>query len=123
MAGLYYQKFEVTGVASSTASDAGLESTEEERRHIDSVLLWVSGWAGNVVEIWLERELLAEIMDYHCQTDESSGSTNTQKDGGRELKFELGHDLPAGKTLKAKIRCGATNKNLKGSYVYRKIGA
>jgi hypothetical protein len=119
MPALYYQLFEVTGSANELVTDSdGLESTAEEPKTCEAVLLYVSAQAGNTVELWIKRERVAEIIDYHVDTDESSGSTNTQKSITKQIRFEVGHGIPVGENLKAGIRCGSTAANLKGSYIY-----
>ena len=42
MAERYYQKFSITGVANTTTPDAGIQSTETEKRKIVGVHISVS---------------------------------------------------------------------------------
>lgn len=114
----YYQRLTVTGGASSTVADTGLDSTEEEKRTLVSVLLYVTGYADNEVEVWIERELIASIPDYLLVSDASSGSTNVQYTTDRKVEWELNHPIPVGKTAKVKIKCGGTAKNVRGCYCY-----
>ncbi len=118
MAKTLYQYFSVTGSANTTTYDSGITSTKDEPKHIDSILIHVSGWVGNKIQVWVEREKVLEIPDYLVVTDESTGSTNTQKTTNRLIEFPLDIDLGIGKTLKVAIECGATAKNITGAYKY-----
>jgi len=114
----YYKPFSITGVANTTAWDPGLESTEGEKKKIIAVLVSVSGYAGNEVVLNIEREKIGGIPDYLLDTDESTGSTNTQKSTSKISRIEVDHDLEVGKKFLIGITCGGTAKNLRGSYEY-----
>jgi len=113
-----YESFTITGVANTTTFDSGITSTKEEPKKLLGLLIHLSGWAANIIELWLERERLMKVYDYNFPTDEGTGGANTQKCVNREAFIELQKDIPEGQTLKAAINCGATNKNVHGSYVY-----
>lgn len=112
------QSFSVTGSANSTVEDTGLASTEAEHKHCKKVLVYLSGIVANKIQLWLEREKLAEYYDYHFATVESTGSTNVQKGSTLLHEIPVDVDIPVGQTLKVALQCGATAKNLFGSYVF-----
>lgn len=118
MAGKRYQTFSVTGVANKTVDDTGLESTQAEPKTIKAIHITTSGQAGNWVEVWLEQERLASVIDYLVHTYASAGSTNVQMATNYLTKLELDHSLPVGQRLKVSIKCGATLKVLHGMYEY-----
>jgi hypothetical protein len=114
----YYKKFAITGVINVTTEDTvGLESTDQESRRCLSVLLNVSGYAGNHVKIFLERETLAEIYDYLISTDAATG-TNQYQSINKLIEFPLDVLIPKGDKLIVAIVCGGTAKNVQGAYKY-----
>lgn len=118
---IYRKEFTITGVANTTTEDTGLTSTEAETKRLVGMRLFVSGQIGNIIKGHLEREKILGLYDYHIDTDESSGSANVQKSVGKEQYFEINQDIPLGKTFKVGITCGATAKNVFGSYDYELV--
>lgn len=121
MPGDRYQYFSVTGAASSTVSDSGLESTEEERRFLKSILIECSVHAGNRILVKIEREDIADVPDYLFVTRESSGSTNTQKVVNRRDELEINEEIPIGKRVKVQVVSGASATSITGAYRYSKL--
>lgn len=116
-----FQSFRITGIANATTFDSGLVSTGAEKKRLLSVLLQVSGIVSNDIQGWHEREKVFDAPDELLDTDESTGSTNTQKSYHRLNEIEVGKDLPVGEVFKVAIKCGATAKNLVGMYRYEII--
>jgi len=113
--------FSITGVANTTtfATDY-LESTETEKKHCESILANLSGHAGNIVEIWLDREKRIGIYDYSLDTAEAAG-TNAYKSVQKLLQIPVDLEIPIGSQLKVGLNCGATNKNLFGTFIYHLV--
>ncbi len=118
MAQKYYQSFKITAAANSEVADGGLESTGAEPKKIVGILLHVTGQAGNIVKGYIEREKIVDLYDYHLSTDENTGGVNMQKTTNRLQFIEINVELPVGRTFNAAIACGATAKDVYGSYVY-----
>ena len=116
-----YEDFSITGVANDTVYDDGIESTDVEKKRVIALLLNVSGYAGNIIEYWLERERKGKIPDYLLDTDANSGGTNTLYSTIKINRIEVNLDIPVGQRFKVAIRCGATAKNLRGCYEYEII--
>ena len=114
----YHQYVSITGSANATVEDSGFSSTTEERRHLDAVLMYVSGYADNKIVGYLDRDKVFEIPDYVLLTDASSGSTNVQYATNRIAEIPVDIDVPVGKTFKLAITCGATAKDVRGAYRY-----
>lgn len=114
----YHKEFTVTGSANVTTFDAGLESTEAEKKKIVSVIINVSGYAGNVIEGWIDREKILGIYDYVINTEANDGDTNTPYSTNKILELEVDHELIVGQTFKIAIKCGGTAKNIQGAYKY-----
>lgn len=114
----YYKEFAITGVANEESADVGIQSTEAEKKKIVGMILHVTGQIGNIIKAYIEREKIVGLYDYHLSTDESTGSANVQKDNHRMQFIAIDHDLEVGRTFNMAISCGATAKNLFGSYVY-----
>jgi len=118
---IYAQSFAVTGVANVSTKDTGIESTETEKRRVTKLQVRVSGAVGNKIQLWLDREKLAEWYDYFFLTEASTGSTNIQVCTNRILEMETNVEVPLGQKLQVAIECGATAKNLSGSYIYERV--
>jgi len=121
MAEKLYQSFSVTGVANSEVLDSGISSTETEKKKVISILICVSGYAGNMVRGWLEREKKLEIYDYVLDTSEASG-TNAYRSTTKIIQIPVELEIPVGQTFKVGIYCGGTGKNIYGAYQYEIIG-
>lgn len=117
----YYQEFAVTGVANAETLDAGLESTEAEKKRIIAVLVNVSGYADNLIIGRIERETIMKIYDKVFISEANDGDTNTPYSTNKLVRIELGHEIELGRTFKIGIDCGATNKNIHGAYEYEII--
>lgn len=110
--------FTITGVINTVTPDSlGLESTEAEKKHCDSIIANVSGHIGNTIQVWLDREKRFEIYDYSLDTAEASG-TNMYKSVEKLKEIPVDLDIPVGSKLVVQIACGGTAKNLFGTYVY-----
>lgn len=115
------QLFDVTGVLNTRTYDAGIVSTEAEKKHVESIRVNVSGHIGNKVEVWLEREKLWEMPDYCVDTDETTGGTSTLRSNTKTLDIPIDTEVPVGQKMQVAILCGGTAKNLRGSYVYHLV--
>ena len=115
---IWHKEFRITGVVNSTIFDDGLESTEKEPKTLMSVLIQTSGYADNDIEGWLEKTKVFDLPDYLLDTEANTGSANQQYAAMRINEIPVMVDLAIGERFKVALRCGATNKNLKGAYVY-----
>lgn len=116
---MYGKDFTITGVANITTFDSpGLISPRGEKRHVDSITVNLSGHAGNKIEVWLDREKRITVYDYSLDTSEASG-TNMFKSVVKKAEIPVDLDVPEGATLNVAITCGATPKNVFGTYNYR----
>jgi hypothetical protein len=118
MPATYYQAIAITGVVNVITYDGGIESTEAEHRTITGLLLNVSAYQGNILELWVEKEVVQEVYDYHFDTVESTGSTNTQKAVNKLQRLNVNWELEVGDTCRLGIRCGGTASNVFGAYEY-----
>lgn len=118
----YYKNFKVTGKASTTIFDGGIESTEAERKRILGIIISLSGYGDNVIEINIDREKIAGISDYSLDTEADLGAANFPYSTSKMQFIELGHELDQGQTLQVGIKCGVTPKDVRGSYVYELMG-
>jgi len=115
----FYKKFAVTGSANVQVLDtAGVESTSDEKKTLHAVLLRVTGYAGNDIVVWREREKLAEVPDYLFDTEADLGAANFPYSTTKMQRLELELPIPVGETVKIGIVCGGTNKDISGAYVY-----
>jgi len=117
----YAKAFSITGVANTAVEDKGISSSEADHKHLEKIIINLTGHAGNKIEVWFEREKFFEIYDYNLDTSEAA-STNVLKSTTKLNEIEIDSDIPIGKTIQAVIRCGATAKDVYGSYVYHLVG-
>ncbi len=117
MAGILHQQLSITGSVNAIVYDTGLESTEEEPRHLDAVQVAVSERKGNTIEIWHDREQRSVISDFTVRTTELSAGNAPLADES-VLEFPINIDLPIGTKVQVAIRCGANATNVNGQYVY-----
>lgn len=113
-----YKKFEVTGVPNDLALDTGLTSTENHPKRLIGVMVNVVDQAGNTIEGWIETDKILEAPDYlfDCQT--AAGAADAYASTVKTQFLEIDEVMEIGQIFKIGIRCGATNKNLFGAYVY-----
>jgi hypothetical protein len=114
----YYKHFAVTGVVNTTTFDAGIESTEAEKKTIKAILISVSAYQGNFLESWLEREKIVDLPDYVLNTHEAAGAANAYKSTVKMLRIPVELALDIGKKFMVAINCGATASDIFGAYEY-----
>jgi hypothetical protein len=115
---IFHQAISITGVANQTVYDTGIEGTVEEPKKLISVLVQVTGYSGNFVEGWSEKVRITEVPDYLIDTPEQEGDANSPKSAQRINEIPVDMELPAGKKYQLAMRCGATNKDVVGAYVF-----
>lgn len=98
----YYDTLQVTGSVNKEVISDKFTSPENEKRHLDGVYLNISAQQGNTVNIYLEREKLANINDYVIPTTA----------GNESNFFPLDLDLPIGQSLTLSVVSGGTANNL-----------
>jgi len=119
---IYKQAFSVTGVANTEVLDStGLKSTDAEKKRCLGIEIVVTAWNISKVQVWIDQLKLQEFYGEQCQTYESAGSTNVQKDVGRPQFFAVEVELDQGQTLYVGTSSGATLMSCYGCYVYEVI--
>lgn len=113
-----YQGFSIVGVANVPTFDDGIESNQAEPKKLIGLMVHVSGYAANKVQLYLDNEKLADIYDYHFQSEADLGAANFPYATNRIGKIDLEIDIPIGQRLRACISCGGTLKTLYGCYIY-----
>ncbi len=113
-----YQAFTISGVANKQTFDAGIESNQAETKKLIALLVHVSGYAANFIQLYKGSEKIADVYDYHFDTLADLGAANFPQSTGKLQRIDLEIDLPLGQRIKACLECGATIKNLFGCYIY-----
>jgi len=98
MAKVVYYSEVISGTANAEVLGSGITSTEAEPKRVRKVSVTVSSRQGNYFRIYVERERLANIVDYDIPLP----------DEPLRREYNLDFDLPTGQTLKAGVLCGAT---------------
>lgn len=114
----YSLPFTIIGIANEVIQDSGLTSPETETRRVKQINIYVPEHKGNQIVVYLDREQLKNEFDFQFITDESTGSTNTQKNTNRLNHIEINRQVPKGSTLACALACGANAYTIYGSYVY-----
>ena len=110
--------FRITGQKNLTVFDAGLSSSKESQKRLIEVQVNVSGYADNTFEIWHERNRFITVPDKQLGTDADLGAANFPISTTKRLSIQVDRDIPIGEKIQAAISCGATAKNVQGTYVY-----
>lgn len=108
MANRYYETFLVTGVVNSEVISKSFIAPENEHRYVEGVYLNVSARAGNTIDLYLEREKIAELTDYMLALPGED----------TETFWPLNLDLPVGLSLTVSVVSGGTASNLRAIYRY-----
>lgn len=115
---LRYKAFTITGVANKQTFDVGIESTQAESKKLIALLVHLSGYAANFVQLYKENEKIADVYDYHFDTLADLGAANFPYSTAKLQRIDLEIDIPIGERVKACLQCAGTIKNLFGCYVY-----
>ena len=110
--------FIITGEANKTIYDGGLSSSKESQKKLIEVQVNVSGYADNTFELWHERKQFITVPDKQLATDADLGAANFPYSTSKRLSIPVDRDIPIGEKIQAAISCGATAKNVQGTYVY-----
>lgn len=119
---VYFQLIRITGAINAITYDDGLESSLENPKRLLSIIAGVSAYQDNDVQGYLEREKIFDLPDKCIDTDEEGSTDKISKSFNRLNEIEVGHDIPAGSTFKAAIKCGATASDFYGAYRYEITG-
>lgn len=115
---LRYQGFTLTGTNNIQKFDTGIESNQAEPKKLIALLVTVSEWAANRIQIYLDNEQLASIYDYNLDTIKAIGSADGLYSTTKIRRIDLEIDIPLGQRVKAGMHSGATAKTMYGCYVY-----
>lgn len=113
-----YKDFTITGVENNAEFDDGIISSEAERKNVLGVLINLTGYSDNIIEITIDREKIAGVPDYLLDTDADLGAANFPISTAKMQYIELNQELALGERLQAGIRCGAVAHNVRGAYVF-----
>lgn len=119
----FKQLFRLTGVANQITYDAGLVSTETEKKRLLYIGIQTSGYANNDIQGYHERSRVFDVPDTLVDVELPTLNENTSKPGPRITQIEVGLDIPVGESFKVAIKCGATARNILGFYAYELSGA
>lgn len=112
------EPFHIVGVANKITPDKGITSTAAEPKTIKSVSLLVTGYADNEIHGIHEKATPIKIPDRLIDVEVDAYNENEAKPGARISEIEVGLELPEGETFKMAIQCGATVKDVWGTYNY-----
>lgn len=115
-----FQIFRITGVANSVIYDAGLKSTEVEKKRLIAVHLQMDKYAAtddNQVQGWLERAKIFELPEKMFPTELYSTVVSTTA-GVKMPSIPVDVDIPIGEIFKVAMSCAATAIDVRGAYEY-----
>lgn len=105
----YYESFHVAGAVNSEQISGNFISPQSEHRYVEGVYLYLSALNGNHVNVYLEREKLAEIRDQVIGSNHNPEYTF----------WPLDIDLPVGQALTFSIVSGGNTEDLDAVVRYR----
>jgi len=117
----YYQRFNVAGDINDLAIDAGLTSTAAEKKRLVSLIVNVSDYEDNVIELYVEREKVGDIYDKVFCTDATTGAANIQYAQNKLIELPIDLEIVVGEFFQIGIRCGGTATDLHGAYKFEII--
>lgn len=115
-----FQLFRVSGAANNITYDAGIKSTETEKKRLIAVHLELAAYAAtddNEIQGWQERAKIFEFPEkiFNAELAAATAPANTRAKMG-VIPVDL--EVPVGETFKIAIKCAATLNSLRGSYEY-----
>jgi hypothetical protein len=113
-----YIPFSIQGQANSVVYDTGIESTEKEKKILRHIIISCSAHAGNHVELWVEKTMVASVPDYLLDTRALAGTTAPPLSTTKMNMIEVGLALEVGQRARLALRCGANATAVDGCYVY-----
>jgi len=108
---MYYTYEILNGEANKTISGNGLMSNEVSHKKLEKVILITSSRAGNVIELYLEKEKVFSVKD-----DVANLSSDNPKQ-----EFVIDVDIPVGQKIVPTLTCGGTATNLIIVYEYSEV--
>jgi len=120
----YFQSYDVEAAAGATEYDDGLRSTAENPKTLLSVLVQVKELPteDSMLQIWHEKEKIAELPLFLINSPEASGVTEPfSKNMINEV--EVGMDIPIGATIKVASKAVTSTQTIRGAYRYQITGS
>jgi len=114
----YYQRFNVTGDINDLVIDIGLSSTAAEKKRLVSLIVNVSDYEDNVIELYVGREKVGDIYDKVFGTDATTGAANIQYAQNKLIELPIDLEIVVGEFFQIGIRCGGTATDLHGAYKF-----
>lgn len=116
---VYFQSFDIEAAAGATKYDDGLRSTAENPKTLLSIM--VQGdkvpQADSVLQIWYEKEKIAEIPYSLIDNTVASNVVNMWS-LNRLNEIEVGFDIPVGAVVKIAIKAVGGTQDIVGAYRY-----
>lgn len=116
----YFQSFYVTGAASGIDYDAGLKSTEAEKKRLIAIHVEADKYPNNEtcnIQGWHERSKVFEIPVrlFSVEIYTAVVPVNVPQ---KRTEVPVDFEIPAGESFKVAILCGATPIRIRGAYEY-----
>jgi len=105
-------------LASKQKFHTGIESNQAEPKRLIGLLVCVSAYAANRIQLYLDNEKLADIYDYHFNTYGLTGADTFPYSQNKLHKIDLEIDIPLGQRVQACVQSGVTPSTLYGAYIY-----
>jgi len=115
---LRYEGFTMLSLASKQKFHAGIESNQAEPKKLIGLLVCVSAYVANRIQLYLDNEKLADVYDYHFDSYEVSAATVMSRSTTKLSRIDLEIDIPLGQRVQACVQSGVTPSTLYGCYIY-----
>lgn len=118
--------YKVVGVANVLTLDsgagaggtAGISVPKDGAQTLIAVTVVTTGQVGNWVVGQIGQTPIIQHYDYTLDTTEAAGGANAYKSTVKMQTIEINRKLKETEVFKMGIQCGATAKDIYGSYIY-----
>ncbi|MBA7474189.1 hypothetical protein ES707_09537 [subsurface metagenome] len=116
---VYFQSYDVEAAAGATEYDAGLRSTAENPKTLLSILVQVKELPteDSMLQVWHEKEKIAEIPLFMIDSPEASGVTEPFS-FNRLNEIEVGFTIPVGAIVRVASKAVTGTQTIRGAYRY-----
>ncbi len=116
-----YKSFKIAGATDDIVWGDDLISSKKEPKTLLGILITVTGYQDNTIEVWMGKERIASIYDKLLDTIANTGTTSTMYSTVKQTYIDFDTEIPVGEKIIVGLRCGASATNVYGAYVYTPV--
>jgi len=108
---MFYTYEVINGVANEKTFGKGIMSNEVSHKRLKNVILITSSRASNVIELYLEKEKVFEVVD---------DIANVSGDNPKQ-EYAIDIEIPVGQQIVPALSCGGTATDVTIIYQYEEV--